>query len=227
MGDTPTLRDAILYFADYQRCHETLVRVRWPDRKLKCPVCGSEKVCYLAGNRIWKCAATHPKPCFSLKTGTIFQDSPIGLEKWLPAVWMLLNGKNISSSQLSRALGVTQKTGWFMLHRIRLAMQSRVFHPSGDALPPPKTDREDGPLTDTAERRRQTGPMTSEQFENTPEFRLFRPGMERLLKVSKTELDRRVREAKLSSDRIYSERPPGRKRKPRAAPLTSASPARR
>lgn len=132
MSSHATLRDAILYFADYEHCHDFMVSLRWPDGKVKCPVCDSEKVCYLAKNRVWKCYATHPKPRFSLKTGTIFEDSPIGLEKWLPAVWMLLNDKNgISSWELSRALGVTQKTAWFMLHRIRLAMQSRTFNKLG------------------------------------------------------------------------------------------------
>lgn len=105
-----------------------MVSLRWPNGTVKCPECGSEKVCYLAKNRVWKCYATHPKPRFSLKTGTIFEDSPIGLEKWLPAVWMILNCKNgISSWELHRAMGVTQKTAWFMLHRIRLAMQEGGF----------------------------------------------------------------------------------------------------
>jgi transposase-like protein len=106
-----------------------MMELRWPDAKVKCPECGSEKVCYLAKNRLWKCYATHPKPRFTLKTGTIFEDSPIALEKWLPAVWMLLNCKNgISSWELHRALGVTQKTAWFMLHRIRLAAQNKTFN---------------------------------------------------------------------------------------------------
>jgi transposase-like protein len=105
-----------------------MVELRWPDGKVKCPQCGSDKVCYLAKNRVWKCYATHPKPRFTLKTGTIFEDSPIPLEKWLPAVWMLQNSKNgISSWELHRALGVTQKTAWFMLHRIRLAMRDDSF----------------------------------------------------------------------------------------------------
>jgi transposase-like protein len=109
-----------------------MVDLRWADGKVKCPECGSEKVCYLAKNRLWKCYATHPKPRFTLKTGTIFEDSPIALEKWLPAVWMLLNCKNgISSWELHRAIGVTQKTAWFMLHRIRLAAQSKTFNKLG------------------------------------------------------------------------------------------------
>jgi transposase-like protein len=109
-----------------------MVELRWSDGKVKCPQCGSDKVCYLAKNRVWKCYATHPKPRFTLKTGTIFEDSPIPLEKWLPAVWMLMNCKNgISSWELHRTLGVTQKTAWFMLHRIRLAMQSKTFNKLG------------------------------------------------------------------------------------------------
>jgi transposase-like protein len=129
MSDHATLRDAIVHFAEFENCRTFMVQLRWPDGKVKCPECGSEKVCYLAKNRLWKCYATHPKPRFTLKTGTIFEDSPIALEKWLPAVWMLLNCKNgISSWELHRAIGVTQKTAWFMLHRIRLAAQNQTFN---------------------------------------------------------------------------------------------------
>jgi transposase-like protein len=132
MREHATLRDAILYFADFEHCRQFMVELRWPDGVVKCPECGSDKICYLTKNRVWKCYATHPKPRFSLKTGTIFEDSPIPLEKWLPAVWMLLNDKNgISSWELHRALGVTQKTAWFMLHRIRLSMQSKTFNKLG------------------------------------------------------------------------------------------------
>jgi len=132
MNAHATLRDAILYFADFEHCKDFMVELRWPNGGVKCPQCGSEKVCYLAKSRVWKCYATHPKLRFTLKTGTIFEDSPIPLEKWLPAVWMLLNDKNgISSWELHRALGVTQKTAWFMLHRIRLAMQSKTFNKLG------------------------------------------------------------------------------------------------
>ena len=124
MSDHATLRDAILYFADFEHCKDFMVQLRWPDGVIKCPECGSEKVTWLAKPRVWKCYANHPKPRFSLKTGTIFEDSPIALEKWLPATWMLLNCKNgISSYELHRGLGVTQKSAWFMLQRIRLAMQ--------------------------------------------------------------------------------------------------------
>jgi transposase-like protein len=126
MDRKATLRDAILYFSDFENCRRTMIELRWPDGKVTCPQCGSEKVTWLARPRVWKCYAGHPRPTFSLKTGTIFEDSPIPLEKWLPAAWML-SKNGISSYELSRDLGITQKSCWFMLHRIRLAMQSRTF----------------------------------------------------------------------------------------------------
>ncbi len=136
MDKKAALRDAILYFAEFDHCREFMMELRWPDGKVKCPQCGSDKVTYLAKPRVWKCYSGHTRPTFSLKTGTIFEDSPIPLEKWLPAAWMLINCKNgISSYELHRALGVTQKTAWFMLHRIRLAMQSRTFNKIGGKNP--------------------------------------------------------------------------------------------
>jgi len=100
-----------------------MMKLRWADGVVKCPHCGAEKVTYLAKNRVWKCYGNHPKPKFSLKTGTIFEDSPIGLDKWLPALWLVVNCKNgISSCELARDLGVTQKTAWFMAHRLRFAL---------------------------------------------------------------------------------------------------------
>jgi transposase-like protein len=124
MNSKSTLRDAVLYFADFEHCKEFMMELRWPDGKVKCPQCGSLRVIYLAKQRVWKCYERHQRPTFSLKTGTIFEDSPIGLEKWLPCAWLIINCKNgISSYEISRDLGVTQKTAWFMLHRVRLAMQ--------------------------------------------------------------------------------------------------------
>ena len=103
-----------------------MVNLRWPDGAVRCPRCDSGHVVYLEKARVWKCYGKHDSPKFSLKTGTVFEDSPLGLDKWLPAVWMIVNDKNgISSWELHRAIGVTQKTAWFMLHRIRLAMQSK------------------------------------------------------------------------------------------------------
>ena len=119
-----TLREAILYFSDYDHCRKAVESIRWPDGIVRCPQCGSAKVSYLASVRRYKCYGNHPKAQFSLKVGTIFEDSPLGLEKWLPALWLLVNCKNgISSYELARALGITQKSAWFMLHRLRLALQ--------------------------------------------------------------------------------------------------------
>jgi len=132
MDSKTTLRDAILYFADFEHCRQFMMELRWPDGVVKCPHCGSERVTWLAKARVWKCYVGHPMPRFSLKTGTIFEDSPLPLEKWLPTAWLIINCKNgISSYEVHRGLGVTQKTAWFMLHRIRLAMQDGTFNKLG------------------------------------------------------------------------------------------------
>jgi transposase-like protein len=140
--ETPkTLRDAIIWFADFEHCRTFMVQLRWPDGDVKCPRCGAEKVTYLEKQRVWKCYAKHERPTFSLKTGTIFEDSPIPLEKWLCAAWLLINCKNgISSYEIHRGLGVTQKSAWFMLHRIRLAMQEGGFEKLGSGGGPVEVD---------------------------------------------------------------------------------------
>jgi len=98
--------------------------ILWPDGVVRCPRCGSENVFFLSTRKIWKCKAKHGKQQFSAKVGTVLEDSPIALGKWLSAFWLIANAKNgISSYELHRSIGVTRKTAWFMLHRIRLAMQ--------------------------------------------------------------------------------------------------------
>jgi transposase-like protein len=122
-----TLQEAILCFSDPDNCVAYLV-ARRPEWKngVVCPTCGSTKVSFLKNQSRWQCNARHAKRQFSVKVGTIMEDSPIGLDKWLPAIWMLQNSKNgISSCEIARALGVTQKTAWFLLHRIRLAQQGK------------------------------------------------------------------------------------------------------
>jgi len=124
VGFPQTLHDAIKYFADEDRALEFMVGIRWPDGVVKCPKCGSQNVSFLSTRRIWKCKEAHEKQQFSVKVGTVLEDSPIKLDKWLSAFWLIANAKNgISSYELHRSIGVTQKTAWFMLHRIRLAMQ--------------------------------------------------------------------------------------------------------
>jgi transposase-like protein len=128
MRDIKTLQQAVIYFADQDNCLAYLVEQRWPDGIVVCPTCGRNDVVFLKNQRKWQCKSVHPKRQFSIKVGTIFEDSPISLDKWLCAIWMIANCKNgISSYEVHRALGVTQKTAWFMLHRIRLAMQSGSF----------------------------------------------------------------------------------------------------
>src|SRR6266852_6392760 len=126
-SEPKTLQQAIIYFADPTNCLNYLVARRWPNGVV-CPTCGRDDVRFLANQRKWQCKSVHKQRQFSAKVGTIFEDSPLGLDKWLAAVWMITSCKNgISSYEVHRALGVTQKTAWFMVHRIRLAMQSGSF----------------------------------------------------------------------------------------------------
>ena len=119
-----TLHDAIKYFANDDHAFDFLRSIRWPDGVVKCPRCGSKDVFFLSTRKIWKCKSKHEKQQFSVKVGTVLEDSPIALDKWLCAFWLIANCKNgISSYELAKDIGITQKSAWFMLHRIRLAMQ--------------------------------------------------------------------------------------------------------
>ena len=127
MNEPKSLQEAIVYFSNPDNCIEYLAVRRWPNGVI-CPGCGSTKVSYNAHRRTWKCGSHHPKREFSVKVGTIIEDSPIPLDKWLTATWMLTNCKNgISSYEIARDVKVTQKSAWFMLHRIRLALQDDFF----------------------------------------------------------------------------------------------------
>jgi transposase-like protein len=125
--ETPkTLQQAIQYFSDEQVCIDAVATMRWMDGP-RCPYCHLEEAknpYYLKTQKRWKCRTCRKQ--FSVKVGTIFEDSPVPLQKWLPALWMLVSDKNgISSWELHRALGVSQKTAWFMLHRLRLALKAK------------------------------------------------------------------------------------------------------
>ncbi len=127
-----TLQEAIVYFSDPQRAFDYAVKLRWPDGKVICPRCGKDRHSFIKTRRIWFCYECQKQ--FTLKVGTIFEDSPIGIDKWMAAFWMLVNCKNgISSMEIHRALGVTQKTAWFMLQRIRLALQNNSLVRLGGA----------------------------------------------------------------------------------------------
>ncbi len=120
-----TLVEAILYFADPDVATDFVATLRWPDGP-ECPSCSGKDHSYLRTRRVWKCKAC--KRQFSVKVGTIFEDSPIPLDKWLCSIWLIANAKNgISSHELGRSVGLTQKSAWFVLHRIRLAMQTGTF----------------------------------------------------------------------------------------------------
>lgn len=120
-----TLMEAMNFFNAGDNAFDLLVKRRWPDGVVKCPTCDCDKVRFIPARKLWECSAKHPRRQFSVKVGTIFEDSPISLAKWMMAFWLISNAKNgISSYEIMRSLGVTQKTGWFMLQRIRLALQS-------------------------------------------------------------------------------------------------------
>lgn len=122
-----TLIDAVRHFSDADKAQEFMVQLRWPEG-VRCPRCQCRNVGYISTRRKWECRECQSLRQFSVKTGTLFEDSALPLDKWLAAVWLIANAKNgISSYEIHRALGVTQKTGWFMLHRIRLAMQTGSF----------------------------------------------------------------------------------------------------
>ena len=122
-----TLSEAIRYFSDPDTALNTMVELRWPDG-VHCPRCGSVNIGFIKTRRMWECKEKHEKRQFSAKVGTVFEDSALGLDKWFTAIWMIANCKNgVSSYELARAIGVTQKSGWFMLHRIRLAMKAGSF----------------------------------------------------------------------------------------------------
>jgi len=127
MKKPKTLQEAIKHFANPDNCLAFMVERRWPNG-VECPTCGRKDVRFIATRCLWECKEKHAKRQFSVKVGTIFEDSAILLDKWLIAIWMIANCKNgVSSYEIGRALGVTQKSAWFMLHRIRLAMQNRTF----------------------------------------------------------------------------------------------------
>jgi transposase-like protein len=128
-----TFQQAVAYFRDEEVCIQEVAKLRWPEGKPVCPKCAStEQHYYLKTQKRWKCKACRHQ--FSVKQGTIFEDSAVPLSKWLLALWMLANCRNgVSSYEVHRAIGVTQKSAWFMLHRLRLAMHDRSGNKLGGA----------------------------------------------------------------------------------------------
>src|SRR5207244_9151611 len=121
-----TLQEAVSYFSDPQRMFDYAVKLRWPDGKVTCPRCNSPEHSFISTRRIWFCKDC--KKQFTVKVGTIFEDSALGMDKWMIAVWLIVNAKNgISSYEIAKAVGITQKSAWHMLHRIRAAMKNGSF----------------------------------------------------------------------------------------------------
>ena len=157
-----TLLEAITYFSDPDRAREFVVALRWPNG-IACPRmgCGNANVQWISTRKLWRCKEC--KRQFTAKVGMVFEDSPIGFDKWLPAVWLLSSNRNgISSCELARALNVTQKTAWFMLHRLRLAMQTETFERMAGPVEADETyiggkTRHSGPAR-TRKRTRAMGP---------------------------------------------------------------------
>jgi transposase-like protein len=132
-SEPKSLQEAIVYFSNPDNCIDYLALRRWPSGKVVCPSCGSDSVKFSEKRRTWQCASHHAKREFSIKVGTIMEDSAISLDKWLTAMWLVTNCKNgVSSYEIARDLKVTQKSAWFMLHRIRLAMQNESTDKLGD-----------------------------------------------------------------------------------------------
>src|SRR5450432_3438437 len=126
MKSPRTLQEAIVYFGDPDRAFEYACKMRWPDGKVSCPRCNSDKNYFIKTRKLWLCRGCNRQ--FTLKVNTIFEDSPLGLDKWMTAFWMLVNCKNgISSMEIHRALGITQKSAWFMLQRLREALKKHAF----------------------------------------------------------------------------------------------------
>src|SRR3981189_2971672 len=139
LNDNSGLLSAVRHYSNPQVCIDEVASVKWPGGKAVCPRCESKRSSYLKTRLMWKCLDC--KKQFTLKVGTIFEDSPIGLDKWMTAFWMLTNCKNgVSSYEMARTIGVTQKSAWFRLHRIREVMQSRTGKLSGYAKDPVEID---------------------------------------------------------------------------------------
>jgi transposase-like protein len=134
-----TLQQAIRHFSDEQVCIDTVAALRWPGGKPVCPACEGKEHYWLASQKRWKCKECYRQ--FTVKLGTIFEDSPLGLDKWLVALWMLVNCRNgVSSYEVARDLGISQKSAWFMLHRLRLALQESSLTRVGRSGAPVEVD---------------------------------------------------------------------------------------
>ena len=141
MGEPKSLQEAIVYFSNPDNCIDYLAIRRWPNGKVACPTCASDSVKFSEKRRTWQCASHHAKREFSIKVGTVMEDSAIPLDKWLTTMWLITNCKNgVSSYEIAKDVKVTQKSAWFMLHRLRLAMQDDSVGQMGEGGGPVEVD---------------------------------------------------------------------------------------
>ena len=205
-----TLHEAIKYFSDGDRAFEYMKCVRWPDGKVTCPRCGSDKNSFVATRKIWHC--TGCKRQFSIKVGTVFADSPITYEKWICATWLIANAKNgISSYEIGRSLGVCQKTGWFMLQRIRLAMQNGTIEKMSGHVEADETfiGAKARNMHKGKRKAKGTGPVAMTPvmglLERTTAKRASRVKLQVLQGRRKAELQKNVREYVLKDSNVYTD----------------------
>ena len=205
-----TLHEAIKYFSDGDRAFEYMKCVRWPDGKVTCPRCASDKNSFVATRKIWHC--TGCKRQFSIKVGTVFADSPITYEKWICATWLIANAKNgISSYEIGRSLGVCQKTGWFMLQRIRLAMQNGTIEKMSGHVEADETfiGAKARNMHKGKRKAKGTGPVAMTPvmglLERTTAKRASRVKLQVLKGRRKAELQKNVREYVLKDSNIYTD----------------------
>jgi len=188
MNDPKTLIEAVRYYADRKMCFDTMLEVKWPDGKIVCPKCGKDAIGQVQSRSMLQCKAQDCRKQFSIKVGTIFEDSPLSLDKWFVSIWCIANAKNgISSHELARALGVTQKTAWFMLHRVRLAMKTNTFRKLEGEIESDETFIGGIQAPDSPRGCRIHGDSMT---------KLFKALLSKLVKVPKKELDREVKRAK-------------------------------
>jgi transposase-like protein len=120
-----SLQEAVVYFSDIDRAHKFATKLRWP-KGIECPRCQSKEHSYISTRRFWFCKGC--KKQFTVKVASIFEDSPLGMDKWMLAVWLIVTCKNgISSYEIASHLGITQKSAWHLMHRVRKAMSSGSF----------------------------------------------------------------------------------------------------
>jgi transposase-like protein len=207
-----TLHEAIKYFSRDDRAFDFMKCMRWPDGKVACPRCGSAKLSFISTRKLWTCSECKTKKQFTIKVGTVLEDSAIPFEKWICAFWLIANAKNgVSSYEIGRSLGVTQRTGWFMLQRIRLAMQNGSIVKMSGHVEADETfiGAKARNMHKGKRRAKGTGPVAMTPvmglLERTTAKRASRVKLQVLKGRRKAELQKNVREYVLKDSSLYTD----------------------